>query len=71
LKLAVKSGAISPGLLMLPNLAWMLFFSLDAGVRSEAPSALPAAESAARSNVLGPAGIPIGGDPLPVTFNGP
>ena len=37
MKPAVKSGAIIPVLLMLPNLAWMLFYSLDAGARSGVP----------------------------------
>ena len=52
MKLAVKSGAIIPLLLMLPNVAWMLFYSLDAGAKSDVPVALSAAESVARSAVL-------------------
>ena len=52
MKLAVKSGAIVPLLLMLPNVAWMLFYSLDAGAKSDVPVALSAAESVARSAVL-------------------
>jgi len=52
MKPAVKSGAIIPVLLMLPNLAWMLFDSLDAGARSDVPFALSAAENAARSAAL-------------------
>lgn len=52
MKLAVKSGAIIPVLLMLPNLAWMLFYSLEAGARSEVPFALSAAENVARSAAL-------------------
>ena len=52
MKLAVKSGAIIPVLLMLPNLAWMLFYSLDAGAKSDVPVALSAAENVARSAAL-------------------
>ena len=52
MKLAVKSGAIIPLLLMLPNVAWMLFYSLDAGAKSDVPVALSAAESVARSAAL-------------------
>ena len=52
MKLAVKSGAIIPVLLMLPNLAWMLFYSLDASVRSDVPVALSTAENVARSAAL-------------------
>lgn len=52
MKLAVKSGAIIPVLLMLPNLAWMLFYSLDAGAKSDVPVALSSAESVARSAAL-------------------
>ena len=52
MKLAVRSGAIIPVLLMLPNLAWMLFYSLDAGAKSEVPVALSAAENLARSAAL-------------------
>ena len=52
MKPAVKSGTIIPVLLMLPNLAWMLFYSLDAGARSDVPFALSAAENAARSAAL-------------------
>ena len=53
MKLAIKSGAIIPVLLMLPNLAWMRFYSLDAGVKSNVPVALSAAENVARSAALG------------------
>lgn len=42
MKLAIKSGAIIPVLLVLPNLAWMLFYSLDAGAKSDVPVALSA-----------------------------
>jgi hypothetical protein len=52
MKLAIKSGAIIPVLLMLPNLAWMLFYSLDAGAKSDVPVALSAAENVARSVAL-------------------
>ena len=52
MKPVVKSGAIIPVLLMLPNLAWMLLYSLDAGARSEVPFALSASENAARSAAL-------------------
>ena len=52
MKLAVKSGAIIPVLLMLPNLAWMLFYSLDAGAKSDIPVALSSAENVARSAAL-------------------
>ena len=50
--LAIKSGAIISVLLMLPNLAWMLFYSLDAGAKSDVPAALSAAENVARSAAL-------------------
>jgi hypothetical protein len=52
MKPAVKSGAIIPLLLMLPNLVWMLFYSLDAGTRSEVPFPLSTEENAARSAAL-------------------
>ena len=52
MKLAVKSGAIIPLLLMLPNLAWMLFYSLDASTKSNVPVALSSAESVARGAAL-------------------
>lgn len=48
LRLAVKAGAIIPVLLMLPNVAWMLFYSLDAGAKSAVPVALSNAENVAR-----------------------
>lgn len=47
-KLALKSGAAVPALLMLPNFAWMLFYSLDAGAKSAVPVALSMAENASR-----------------------
>ena len=52
MKLAINSGAIVPVLLMLPNLAWMLFYSLDASAKSDLPVALSAAEAIARSAAL-------------------
>ena len=52
MKLAVKSGAVIPLLLILPNLAWMLFYSFDAGAKSNVPVALSAAENVARSAAL-------------------
>ena len=52
MKLAIKSGAFIPVLLMLPNLAWMLFYSLDPGAKSDVPFALSAAETIARSVAL-------------------
>lgn len=48
LTLALKSGAVIPVLLMLPNVAWMLFYSLDAGAKSAVPLALSIAENVAR-----------------------
>jgi hypothetical protein len=45
---AVKSGAVIPVLLMLPNVAWMLFYSLDAGAKGAVPLALSSAENGAR-----------------------
>jgi hypothetical protein len=51
-KFALKSGAAIPALLMPPNLAWMLFYSLDAGTTSAVPVALSLAESASRMVVL-------------------
>ena len=51
-RLAVKSGALIPVLLMLPNVAWMLFYNLDAGLRVSPPLALSIAENAGRVAVL-------------------
>lgn len=48
LKPTVRSGAIIPVLLMLPNVAWMLFYSLDAGAKGAVPLALSIAENVAR-----------------------
>jgi hypothetical protein len=47
-KLALKSGAAVPALLMLLNLAWMLFYTLDTGAKSAVPVALSMAENASR-----------------------
>ncbi len=52
LKRALKSGAIIPALLMLPNLAWMLFYSLDAGAKDAVPLPLSIAENVTRSIAL-------------------
>jgi hypothetical protein len=52
LKLAVRSGAIIPVLLMLPNVAWMLFYSLDADAKGAVPPALSIAENVVRSVAL-------------------
>jgi hypothetical protein len=52
LKLALKSGGIVPVLLMLPNLAWMAFYSLDAGAKADVPQALSVAENLMRFAVL-------------------
>jgi hypothetical protein len=51
-RLAVKSGALVPALLMLPNVAWMLFYKLDAGPSVSVPLALSIAENAGRVAVL-------------------
>lgn len=47
-KPALKSGAIIPVLLMLPNIAWMLFYSLNAGAKPAVRLALSVAENVAR-----------------------
>ena len=52
MKLAVKSGALITALLALPNMAWMLFYSLNAGPQVPVPLALSIAENVARSAVL-------------------
>ena len=52
MRLAVKSGAVIPLLPMLPNLAWMLFYSCDTGAKSNVPVALSAVENVARSAAL-------------------
>jgi Flp pilus assembly protein protease CpaA len=51
-KLSLKSGAIIPALLMLPNVAWMLFYSLDAGEKNAVPLPLSIAENVTRSIAL-------------------
>ena len=50
--LAVKSGALIPALLMLPNVAWMLFYNLNAGPQVSVPVALSIAENVGRFAVL-------------------
>lgn len=54
LKRAFRSGAIVPVLLMLPNVAWMLFYSadMDVGTKGTAPAALSIAENVARIAAL-------------------
>ena len=49
---AVKSGACIPALLMLPNVAWMLFYQPDASPQVSAPTALSIAENVTRVAVL-------------------
>ena len=49
---AFKSGAIIPGLLMLPNVAWLLFPAPDAVIREAIPTALAIAENVSRVVVL-------------------
>jgi hypothetical protein len=51
-RLAVKSGALIPAFLMLPNVAWMLFYDLNAGPSVSVPLALSIAENAGRVAVL-------------------
>ena len=51
-RLAVKSGALIPALLMLPNVAWMLFYNLNAGPQVSVPVALSIAEDVGRFAVL-------------------
>lgn len=48
LKPKLKSGAFIPLLLMLPNVAWMMFYSLDVGAKATVPTALSTAENVAR-----------------------
>ena len=43
-KLAVKSGALIPALLMLPNVAWMLVYNLNAVLQVSVPLALAAVD---------------------------
>ena len=52
MRLAVKSGALIPALLMLPNVAWMLFYNLNASPQVSVPLALSIAENVGRSVVL-------------------
>ena len=51
-RLAVKSGALIPAFLMLPNVVWMLYYHLNAGPSVSAPLALSIAENAGRVAVL-------------------
>ncbi len=48
MKLPVRSGAIVPALLMLPNVVWMLFYKLDTGTKSSVPRPLSLAENGVR-----------------------
>ena len=52
MRLAVKSGVITPLLLMLPNVAWMLLAKPAAGSKGSVPLALTIAENVARVAVL-------------------
>lgn len=52
MRLAVKSGALIPVLLMLPNVAWMLVYNLNASPSDSPPLALSIAENAGRVAVL-------------------
>jgi hypothetical protein len=52
-RFALKSGSAIPLLLMLPNVAWMLFYSLDAGAKSAVPIAISIAENVTRIAALG------------------
>ena len=49
---ALKSGALIPAFLMLPNVAWMVLYDLDAGPNVTVPLALLIAENAGRVAVL-------------------
>ncbi len=51
-KRAVRSGAIIPVLLMLPNVVWILFYSLEADTKGTVPAALSIAENVARFAAL-------------------
>jgi hypothetical protein len=44
----IKSGVAIPVLLMLPNVAWMLLYKDDAGVKSAVPRVVSIAENVAR-----------------------
>jgi len=52
LRLAIQSGAVIPVLLMLPNVAWMLFPGPDDAPRPLVPAALAIAENVGRGAVL-------------------
>lgn len=49
-RLAVKSGAPIPALLMLPDVAWMLFYNLNAGLLVSVPLALAAIDNKQRDD---------------------
>jgi hypothetical protein len=51
-KLALKSGALVPLVLMLPNFAWMWFYGSTTGPSASAASALSIAENVSRAVVL-------------------
>ena len=50
--LAVKSGALIPALLMLPNVVWMLFYNFNVDPLASVPLALSIAENVGRAAVL-------------------
>jgi hypothetical protein len=52
LRPAIKSGAVIPALLMLPNVAWMLFYNLNASPQVSVPLTLSIAENVGRAAVL-------------------
>ena len=52
MRLAIQSGAVIPVLLMLPNVAWMLFPVPDDAHRPPVPAALGIAENVGRGAVL-------------------
>ena len=51
--IAVRSGAVIPVLLMLPNVGWMLLPAQDVGNQGPAPLALSIAENLGRAAVMG------------------
>ena len=52
MRLALKSGTLIPALLMLPNVAWMLFYNLNASPQVSVPLTLSIAENLGRAAVL-------------------
>lgn len=52
MRLAFKSGALVPLVLMLPNVAWLVFFDMRAVPSVSVPPALSMAENASRVAVL-------------------